>query len=187
MSFVVSPILGLASHQYYGLLRLLIQHPSGFHFFSLYLLFGRFCTIHWMRPLLFHHLLSQHPILPTPESSSRLFYRFFAASIAFAMRDRLGSLFFPLRGQHVGAASFTLCYGLLFRFPFSGSYNASTQSVTRLHRLPAIWRPDPYQSWTSTSKQTMIYQDTPRFVGLRSVVQASLVQEDSAILIISNY
>jgi hypothetical protein len=26
-----------------------------------------------MRPLLFHHLLSQHPILPTPESSWRLF------------------------------------------------------------------------------------------------------------------
>src|SRR3990172_11401692 len=48
-----------------------------------------------MRPLLFHRLLSQHPVLPTPESSSRLLYRFFAASIAFAMRDRLGSLFFP--------------------------------------------------------------------------------------------
>src|SRR3989337_539648 len=26
-----------------------------------------------MRPLLFHRLLSQHPILPRPESSSRLF------------------------------------------------------------------------------------------------------------------
>jgi hypothetical protein len=31
--------------------------------------------------------------------------------------------------------------------------------------LPATWRPDPYQDWTFTSKQTMIYQDTPRFVG----------------------
>jgi len=27
--------------------------------------------------------------------------------------------------------------------------------------LPAIWRPDPYQNWTFTSEQTMIYQDTP--------------------------
>jgi hypothetical protein len=29
----------------------------------------------------------------------------------------------------------------------------------------AIWLPDLYQNWTCTSKQTMIYQDTPRFVG----------------------
>jgi len=60
---------------------------------------------------------------------------------------------------------FTLCYGLLLCFPFSGSYNASTQSVTRLHRLPAIWQPDLYRNWTFTSEQTMIYQDTPRFFG----------------------
>jgi len=33
-----------------------------------------------------------------------------------------------------------------------------------LHWLPAIWQPDLYQNWTFTSKQTMIYQDTPRFV-----------------------
>ncbi|MCJ7431733.1 hypothetical protein MUO83_11070, partial [Candidatus Bathyarchaeota archaeon] len=77
---------------------------------------------------------------------------------------------------HVGAASFTLCYGLLFRFPFSGSYNASTQSVTRLHRLPAIWRPDPYQYWTFTSKQTMIYQDTPRIVRRRDLKAPLLAQ-----------
>jgi len=34
--------------------------------------------------------------------------------------------------------------------------------------LPAIRRPDPYQNWTrfATSEQTMIYQDTPRCVGL---------------------
>ena len=95
MSFVVSPIIRLAPHRYYGLLRLLIQLPLGFHLFGLYLLLERLLAVHRMRSLLFHHLLSQHPILPTPESSSRLFYRFFAASIAFAMRDRLGSLFFP--------------------------------------------------------------------------------------------
>ena len=75
------------------------------------------------------------------------------------------ALSFSLTGQHFGAASFTLCYGLLFCSFFSKGYNASTQSVTRLHRLPAIWRPDPYQNWTFTCEQTMIYQDTPRFVG----------------------
>ena len=63
------------------------------------------------------------------------------------------ALSFSLSGQHVGAASFTLCYGLLFCFPFSGSYNASTQSVTRLHRLPAIRRPDTYRNWTFTSRR----------------------------------
>ena len=69
--------------------------------------------------------------------------------------------------------------GPLFCFPFSGSYNASTQSVTRLHRLPAIWRPDPYQNWSSlaprcawsragvTSEQTMTFQNTPRCVRRR--------------------
>ena len=77
------------------------------------------------------------------------------------------ALSFSHSGQHFGAASFTLCYGLLLCFPFSGSYNASTQSVTRLHRLPAIWLPDLYQNWTFTSEQMMIYQDTPRFVGRR--------------------
>ena len=51
------------------------SHPTSFRISpcGLYLLSGRFCTIHRMRPLLFHRLLSQHPILPTPESSSRLF------------------------------------------------------------------------------------------------------------------
>ena len=37
-----------------------------------------------MRSLLFHRLLSQHPAPHTPEGSSRLLYRFFAASLAFA-------------------------------------------------------------------------------------------------------
>ena len=82
-----------------------------------------------------------------------------------------------LSGQHVGAASFTLCYGLLFCIPFSGSYNASTQSVTRLHWLPArcAWQPDLYQNWTFTSEQMMIYQDTPRFVGRFCVAQDSIL------------
>ena len=75
MSCVVSLLIRLAPHPYYGLLRLLIQPPSGLHLFGLYLLLERFCAVHWMRPRLFHRLLSQHPTrcVPTPESSSRLF------------------------------------------------------------------------------------------------------------------
>jgi len=43
------------------------------------------------------------------------------------------------------------------------------QSPGHIAARPAIWRTDPYQDWTrfATSKQTMIYQDTPRFVGWR--------------------
>ena len=170
MSFVVSPIIRLTPHRYYGLLRLLIQPPSGLHLFGLYLLLVRFCAAHWMRPLLFHRLLSPHPVLPTPESSSRLFPQ--SSGIASGSMPLLlpspcvtgSALSFSLTGQHVGAASFTLCYGLLLCFPFSGSYNASTQSVTRLHRLPAIRRPDTYRNWTFTSEQTMSFQDAPRCV-----------------------
>jgi len=71
---------------------------SGFHLAAYTFCFGSSVLTDRMRPLLFHRLLSQHPALPTPESSSRLISRFFAASIAFAMRDRLGSLLLPLRG-----------------------------------------------------------------------------------------
>ena len=98
MSYVVSLLVGLASHQYYGLLRLLIRHPPGFHLFGLYHSLRWLCASDRMRPLLFYRLLSQHPALPTPESSSRLHFRVFTASIAFAMRDRLGSLLFPMTG-----------------------------------------------------------------------------------------
>ena len=47
------------------------------------------------------------------------------------------------------------------------------QDVTfkRLHRLPAIWWLDPNQNWTFTSEQTMIYQDTPRFVRPQALYQ----------------
>ena len=42
-----------------------------------------------------------------------------------------------------------------------------SQSPDHIAAGPAIWRPDPYQNWTFTSEQTMIYQDTPRDVRLR--------------------
>jgi len=51
-----------------------------------------------VRPPLFHRLLLQHPALPTPEGSSRLLSRLFAASMAFVVVDQLGALLFPLRG-----------------------------------------------------------------------------------------
>ena len=51
-----------------------------------------------MRPLLFHRLLSQHPVLLTPESSSRLLSRLFAASVAFAMRGQARLSLVPLAG-----------------------------------------------------------------------------------------
>jgi len=90
-----------------------------------------------MRPLLFHRLLSQHPIFPTPEGSSRLLSRFFTASLAFAFA-RQARLPFP--GHPFDAARFTLCYGLLICSPYSGCYIASAQSVTRLHWMLATGR-----------------------------------------------
>ena len=51
-----------------------------------------------------------------------------------------------------------------------------SQSLDCIAEGPAIWRPAPYQNWTSlapycvrcsagvTSEQTMTFQDTPRFV-----------------------
>ena len=48
-----------------------------------------------VRPPLFHRLLSQHPALRTPEGSSRLLSRFFAASMAFVVVEQLGSLLVP--------------------------------------------------------------------------------------------
>jgi len=133
-----------------------------------------------MRPILFHRLLPQHPILPTPESSSRLlfpyfgdFIRFFTASIAFAMRDRLGSLFFPFwltfrccKTCPELVEGFTLCYGLLLCSFFSKGYNASAHSVGQMHWLPATWPPDSYHDRTSSGEQTMAFQDTQAVVGL---------------------
>jgi len=51
------------------------SHPTSFRISpcGLYLLFKRFCATDRMRSLLFHRLLSQHPVLPTPEGPSRLF------------------------------------------------------------------------------------------------------------------
>jgi hypothetical protein len=76
------------------------SHPASFRTspFGLYLRLRWLCANDRMRPLLFHRPLSQHPALPTPESSSRLQFRIFTASVAFAMRDRLGSLLFPFLG-----------------------------------------------------------------------------------------
>ena len=65
----------LEGHQYYGLLRLLIRLPPGLHLFGLYHSLRGLWACDRMSPLLFHHLLSQHPILPTPEGSWRLHFQ----------------------------------------------------------------------------------------------------------------
>jgi hypothetical protein len=73
------------------------SHPASLRIslLSLYRQLRSLWTNDQMRPLLFHRLLSQHPTLPTPEGSSRLHSRVFAASVAFAFVDELGSLFSP--------------------------------------------------------------------------------------------
>jgi len=53
-------------HQYYEPLRLLTRLLPGFHFFSLYQRLRWVWATDRMRPLLFHHLLSPHPVPPTP-------------------------------------------------------------------------------------------------------------------------
>ena len=84
------------------------------------------------------------------------------------LAQKLGSLSFPFgltfRCCKIHFMHNTVCCGLLLCSPFSGGYNVSAHPVTQAHRLPATWPPVRYQDWTSTSKQTMIYQDTPRFV-----------------------
>jgi len=58
-----------------------------------------FVTTDQVRPPLFHHLLSQHPALPTPEGSSRLLSRLSAASMAFVVVEQLGSPLVPIRAN----------------------------------------------------------------------------------------
>jgi hypothetical protein len=59
----------------YGLLRLLIWLPPGFHLFGLYHSLRWLWATDRMRSLLFRRLLSQHPVLLTPEGSSRLHFQ----------------------------------------------------------------------------------------------------------------
>jgi len=74
----------------------------------------------------------------------------------------------PAEGFHFTHSA--MCYGLLFCFPFSRAAVTTlqhNQSPSCIAEGPArfAWQPDLYQNWTFTSKQTMIYQDAPRFVG----------------------
>ena len=65
----------LAGQQYYGLLRLLSGRPTELHCFSLYPSSRWVWATDPLRPLLFHRQLSPHPVLPTPEGSSRLYFQ----------------------------------------------------------------------------------------------------------------
>jgi hypothetical protein len=49
-------------------------------------------------------------------------------------------------------------------------YFARPRTIATRNWLPATWRPDPYQDWTFTSKQTMTFQDTPRGVGTHFLI-----------------
>ncbi len=84
-----------------------------------------------MRSLLFHHLLSQHPVLPTPEGSSRLHFRFFAASMAFTIGSKARLPLFPI--------------GLTFRrckIHFMLRAVASLSLLRRLQRFSTPGHPD---------------------------------------------
>jgi len=59
----------------YGLLRLLTRLPPGFRLFGLYHSLRWLWATDQMRSLLFHRLLSQHPVLPTPGGPSRLHFQ----------------------------------------------------------------------------------------------------------------
>src|SRR5262245_43593965 len=50
-----------------------------------------------MRPPLFRRRRSQHPVPPTPEGTSALYSRIPVPSMAFALRERLGSLWVTSR------------------------------------------------------------------------------------------
>ena len=65
-----------------------------------------------------------------------------------------------LPGGHFGAGRFTLCCGLLFRFPFSGSYLASAHRVIPTHWRSATWPPVSYHDRTLTGEQMTTFQDT---------------------------
>ena len=86
--------------------------------------------------------------------------RVFTASVAFAGTYSARLPLVPLPGGHFGVARFTLCCGLLFRFPFSGSYLASAHRVIPTHWRSATWPPVSYHDRTLTGEQMTTFQDT---------------------------
>ena len=96
--------------------------------------------------VLFHRLDETSPVLSSAFTTSRSPYaegfltaafpksvdliRFFAASIAFAMRDRLGSLFFPLSGLTCRRCKFhfMLRAAVLLPFPWGDTTLQHSQS-----------------------------------------------------------
>ena len=110
-----------------------------------------------------------HPALPTPESSSRLF------SPKFGDTSGSSPLLLPSPCVTGSALSCSPCGANMSVLQVSlyvtgCCFAPSSRRVTTLRHNqspdciaagPAIWRPDPYQNWTFTSEQTMIYQDTP--------------------------
>ena len=125
MSSVVSSDL-----RYYGLLRLLIRLPPGFRTLCLYRSLRSLFSDR-MRSLLFHRLLSQHPAPHTPEGSSRLLYRFFAASLAFAFALQARLPLAPISGLTFRRRRFHLMLRAVVLLSF----------LRRLHRFSTVSRP----------------------------------------------
>ena len=106
----------------------------------------------------------RHPALPTPESSSRLLFRFFAASIAFAMRDRLGSLLFPSWGLTCRCCKFHFMLQAAALLPFLRElqrFDIASHPATSVACYVAscqLPRPDLHRLADD------VFQDTPRCV-----------------------
>jgi hypothetical protein len=120
-------------------------------------LFGLYHSLRWVwatdriRSLLFHRLLSQHPVLSTPEGSWRLHFQVLHRFHGLHP-DSMGSApsFSRCRADVSTLQDSLQCCGLLFCSFFSKGYNASAQPVARLHRLLATWPPVSYHDQTFT-------------------------------------
>jgi hypothetical protein len=113
--------------------------------------------------LLFHRLLSQHPVLPTPEGSSRLLFQVLRRFLGLRHWLTGSAPSFSRLRANISTLQDSLyvagcCFALL-------SSEDTTLRHTYVHRLPATWPPVRYQDWTFTSKQTMTFQDTRAGVG----------------------
>lgn len=109
-------------------------------------------SVNPMRSLLFQQLLSQHPILHTPEGSSVLFHRFFTPSLAFAFTSQarlplapISGLTFRRRRIHLMLRAVDLLSFLrrLHRF-------ITTSRPVAMDACRFAWLPVHYQDRTST-------------------------------------
>ena len=79
-----------------------------------------------MRSLLFHHLLSQHPVLPTPEGSSRLHFQVLRRfhDLRYWLKSSAPS--FPFRANISALEDSLYVAGCCFALPSQGVQRFST-------------------------------------------------------------